>query len=113
MENRLKQSKYKTLVKFKDGIEIKADPLCWVLYIPSPRTYWFYSTLDQLFSDFLNLKIKELASKDSRKTVESLGQAIQKAHSEVKEIISSLTVVKIPDQRRLDLQESPGNQKDD
>lgn len=105
MEQKLKQSKYKTLVKFKNGMEIKSDPMCWVLYIPSPRTYWFYSTLDQLFSDLLNLKIKELASRDSRKTIHSLGEAILKATQEIKKIMEGLTTVKFPAQSRSETQE--------
>lgn len=111
--SKLSKSKYKILVKFENGSEIKADPMCWVLYIPSPRTYWYYSDLSQVFSEILNLRIKELAGLDSRHNLESLAQAIHQATKEINHIISTLTTIKISEQSRLDLQEHPLEKKDD
>jgi len=113
MENKLKPSKYKTIVRFDNGIEIKADLMNWVLYIPSPRTYWYYSTLDCVFTELLNLRIKELASNDSQKTLDSLANSINQAKNEIREILSDLTSVQIPEQSRSDLQERQENPKND
>lgn len=98
-------SKYKTIVKFKNGIEIKADQNNWVLYNPSPRNYSYYPSLDSLFSDLLTLRIKEISAKDSRKTIQSLAEAIIQAKTEIKVVIDTLITVKIPEQSRLDMQE--------
>lgn len=106
-------SKYKTIVKFENGIEIKADQMNWVLYIPSPRTYWYYPTLDGVFTDLLNLRIKEISAKDSRKTIQCLTEAIIQAKTEIRVIIDTLTTVKIPEQSRLDMQEGRLRIKDD
>lgn len=103
MENKLKHSKYRTLVKFKNGIEIKADSMSYILYIPSPRNYSYYPTLDSLFSELLTLRIKELASRDSRKTISSLSDAISQAQKEIESTLAELTTIKIPEQSRLDL----------
>lgn len=104
---------YKTIVKFEDGIEIKADILNWCLYIPSPRTYWYYSSLDQLLTDLLNLKIKELASNNSQMDIQDLGQAIIQATVWIKKIISPLSTIKTSVQTSLDLQGIPEYTKDD
>lgn len=108
-----KQSKYKILVKFTNGIEIRADLMSWILYIPSPRTYQYYSTLDSVFTELLDLRIKELAAKDPRKNLESLSEAINKAITEIRQITTSLTTIKIPEQSRLELQEPPMEVIDD
>ncbi|MBU1031958.1 hypothetical protein KKE03_03495 [Patescibacteria group bacterium] len=113
MEKKLKQSKYKTLVKFNNGIEIKADSMNWVLYTPSPRSYLYFSTLEDLLTEFLNLRIKELAIKNPAKTFESLAQSIQQAKTEIKQIIGGLTQVKIPAQSCSALQERQENPKND
>lgn len=105
MENRLKHSKYKTLVKFENKIEIKADSMNWVLYTPSPRSYLYFSTLEDLLTELLNLRIKNLAIKNPAKTIESLAQSIQQAKVEIKQIIGDLTKVKISAQSCLGLQE--------
>lgn len=107
------KSKYKTLVKFESGMEIKADLMNWMLYIPSPRTYWYYPTLDCVFTEILNLRIKELAGKDARHNLESLSQAIFQAKAETEETIRAVTTAKLPVQSRLDLQERRVNPKDD
>lgn len=113
MEKTLKQSKYKTIVKFDNKIEIKADSMNWVLYTPSPRSYLYFSTLEDLLSELLNLRIKELAIKNYAKTIESLALSIQQAKTEIEQIIGNLTKVKIPAQSRLDLQEKQVNLKND
>ncbi len=105
MEKKLKTSKYKTIVRFENGIEIKVDQMSYILYIPSPRTYWYYSTLDALFSELLTLRIKELATKDSRQTLQSLADAISQAKTEIESILTQLTTPKTPEQSRLELQE--------
>lgn len=104
MEKTLKQSKYKTIVKFENGIEIKADQMSYILYIPSPRTYWYYPTLDSLFSELLTLRIKELATKDSRQTLQSLADAIFQAKTEIESVLVQLTTPKISEQSRLNMQ---------
>lgn len=113
MENKLKQSKYKTIVRFENGMEIKADLMNWVLYIPSPRTYWYYPTLDCVFTELLNLRIKELASGDARNNLESLSRAITQANEEIKKTIETVTTIKLPEQSRSVLQERQGNPKND
>lgn len=104
MEKTLKQSKYKTIVKFESGIEIKADQMSYILYIPSPRTYWYYPTLDSLFSELLTLRIKELATRDSRQTLQSLADAISQAKTEIESVLNQLTTPKISEQSRLNMQ---------
>src|SRR3989344_2588005 len=105
MEKILRPSKFKTLAKFENGMEIKADPMNWVLYIPSPRSYWYYSNLESLFSELLTLRIKELASQDSKQTLQSFADAIYQAKTEMESVLSQLTTAKIPEQSRLDTQE--------
>lgn len=113
MEKTSRHNKLNTIVRFEDGTEIRSDTLNWVLYIPSPRSYWYYSTLDQVFTDLLNLKIKELASQDSRKNIQSLGEAIIKACEEVQRIMTTLMDIKISAQSRLEMQEGSKKRKDD
>ncbi|OGE25742.1 hypothetical protein A2780_02535 [Candidatus Daviesbacteria bacterium RIFCSPHIGHO2_01_FULL_41_45] len=105
MDKTLKQSKYKTLVRFENGMEIKADPMNWVLYIPSPRSYSYYPTLDCVFIEILDLRIKELATKDSRRTLQSLADAISQAKTEIESVLTQLTTPKIAEQGRLGVQE--------
>lgn len=107
------ENKLKTILKLENGIEIKADQLNWTLYIPSPRTYWYYSSLSDLFTDLLNLKIKEIVGKSPQKTLPNLIKAIEKANKEIREIIDSVTTIKIPVQSCLDLQEGTSEVKDD
>ncbi len=113
MEKKSKQSKYKTLVKFENGIEIKADSMNWVLFSPSPRSYLYFSTLEDLLTEVLNLKVKELAIRNSEKTIESLAGSIYQAKTEIKRIIGDLTRVKIPVQSRSELQEATLKEKGD
>lgn len=113
MENKLKPSKYRTIVKFENGIEIKADQMSYILYIPSPRTYWYYSTLDSLFSELLTLRIKELATRDSRQTLQSLADAISRATTEIESVLTQLITPKISEQSRLNMQEDSLRVKND
>ncbi len=107
------KNSFKTLLKFPNGVEIKADQMCWAIFTPSPRNYFYYSTLGDALTDLLNLRIKELASGDERKTVKALAQSIDQAHQEMKEIINVLTSVKIPEYDRLELIGSTEDTKDD
>ncbi len=99
-----KKSKYKTIVKFENGTEIKADLMSYVLFMP-PRTYWYYTSLDSVFSDLLTLRIKELASSDSRHTLQSLADSINKAKAEIELVMGQLTSPRSSAQSRSEAQE--------
>lgn len=107
-----KKSSTKTVLKLENGIELRVDQMSWMIYTPSPRGYLYFSTLDGVMSELLNLRIKELAGNDKRKTVESLAEAITKAHQEIKQIINTLTTLKTSDQSRLEAFELVEKSKD-
>lgn len=113
MEKKLEQSKYKTLVRFDNRIEIKADSMNWILYSASPRSYQYFSTLEDLLTELLNFRIKELAIKSSSKTIESLAYSIRQAKEEIRQIISELTTIKTPVQDCSGLQEGVISTKND
>jgi hypothetical protein len=91
---------YKTILKLKDGVEIKANLNNWLLAIP-PRNKWYFSSLDNLFEEILDYKIKFYASRSEKKTIEELASAIQKARAEVWEIVERLTTIKTGVSERL------------
>ena len=89
----LQGEKFESVLKLPDGIEIKANFNNWVLLIP-PRNYSYFSTLDSLFDDLLDYKIKLYSIQNEKKDILSLREAIQKAREEVLKIMQSLTTIK-------------------
>lgn len=104
-----KGERYRTIVKLKDGLEIKVNALNWVLYIP-PKTHWFYSTLQSLANDLLDYQIKKFAIEDQKKTIVALGENIEKAKKYVWSQIKPLTIIKIEETERL---KGNGDKKND
>ncbi|MBI4100800.1 hypothetical protein HY439_03640 [Candidatus Microgenomates bacterium] len=93
MKRQTSGESYKSVLKLKDGAEIKANLNNWLLVIP-PRNRWYFPSLDVLFQELLDYKIKFYASQSEKKTLEELVLAIQKARAEVWEIVNKLTTVK-------------------
>lgn len=87
------KSKDKILIKFSNGVEIRSDSMNWILYSKSPRSYFYFATLEDLVEQLLDMKIKELASEDSKKTLQSLLSSVNSARQEItttfKELIGS------------------------
>ena len=84
----------RTLVRFENGVEIRADNLCCMVFNPTGKQkFSYFPSLDGCFSELLDMKIKELASSDSRKTMKSLGDAIAAANQWIKEAITKTTKV--------------------
>ena len=106
-----KGQQYKTIVDLGD-VQIKADLRSWVLFIP-PRTLWYYTSLECLFEDLLDLKIKSFANKSQKKDIESFGKAIAEANNYIAAIIKGLTSIKSPASERLDRVCKGEKQKDD
>ena len=94
---------YRTIVRFQDGIEIKANLGTWILFVP-PRDYSYFPSLDFLIDSLFDYRIKSIAIKSGKQTLKSLSESIQKARDEIFEIIGELTSIKIPKSGRLQAQ---------
>lgn len=103
---------YKLILKLENGIQIKADLNNWILFAP-PRSYWYHSSLHELFENLLDIEIKFYAFQDQRKTIEGLRDSIQKAEEEISQIIKDLTALKTSARKRLMNHERRLNEKDD
>lgn len=84
---------FQTILELPDGIKIQTNVHNWILFIP-PRNYSYFSTLDSLFVDLLNYKIKLYAVQSKKKNLASLKDSIEKARKEVLDIVESLTTIK-------------------
>lgn len=89
----LQGEQYQPVLKLPEGIEIRANVNNWLLITP-PRNYWFYPTLDFLFADLLNYKIKVFAIQGVKKDIASLKESIRKAREEVLTIMRPLITLK-------------------
>ncbi len=88
----IKGEKLELIAKLTGGVEIKANLNNWVLFI-APRNYSYYATLDPLFIDLLNYKIKQYAFNNKKKDIESLAEVIGKARKEIVGIMKLLTTI--------------------
>lgn len=99
-------------LKLDEGIEIKTDPLNWVLYIPS-HTYWYYPSLSSLLTGLLDLKIKQAVIEDLLQLEQSINLAIENAVGKIERLISSLLDQKITNLSDLELHEDTLGEEND
>ncbi len=71
-----------------ENYEIRSNTVGgYVLYNQTSRHSYYFSELDQIFRELLDLKIAELAGKDQRRNLESLGESIELAKEWIKNVV--------------------------
>lgn len=85
--------KHQVILKLNDGIEIRVNPLNWILFIPPRETYYF-SGLDILLVDLFDQKLKINSLNIDMKDFKDLSEVIYKTRVEILEIMKDLTSFK-------------------
>lgn len=82
--------KFHLVLKLKHNIRIFTDKLNWVLEVDSPNNRFYYSTLDELCDDLLEIRLTKKLSKNEQKDIAQLTKTIRDVRESVRDDIERL-----------------------
>ena len=82
--------KFHLVLKLRHNIKIFADKLNWVLEVDSPNNRFYYSTLDELCDDLLEIRITKKLSKNQQKDIAQLSITIGDIRESVRDDLERL-----------------------